>query len=189
MSARASSSKRRKIEDNEVDEDANAASGGRNKESWEEFTTAVRVIGARISDLTRVVSELGTGVSEMIRINRTMSDTAQELLVEFRDLTWVQHQTKGLLHVVAKRLESLDGVEMVAETGSERKSESEKKMEKGLEIMGQKGKGKEKEVVPESEDANKSEGLEEEEVDEDVVKGPEISTLDVDESMEIEKKE
>ena len=137
-------------------------------------------------DLTRVVSEFGAGVSEMVRINRAMLDTAQELLVEFRDLTWVQHQTKGLLHVVAKRLESLDGVEIVAENRSERKSESEKKMEKELEIMGQKGKGKEKEVVPESEDANESEGEEEEEVDEDVVKGPEISTLDVDELMEVE---
>ena len=146
---------------------------------WEEMTTALRGIGVRISDLTRVMSEIKMEISEIAKNSKSTSDTAKETLVELRDLTWVQDQTRGVVNLVAKRLESLDGVERVSETRSELKKSGEETSE-GADV-----KGKEKEVIPESKDGSEvSEGGEEEE---DVVKGPEISTLDVDESMEVEK--
>ena len=148
---------------------------------WEDVTTALRIIGVRISEMTRVMSEINTGVSEIAKNMKSASDTAKESLVELRDLTWVQDQTRGVVHLVAKRLESLDGVERVLETRPELKKFREETSE-GADV-----KGKGKEVVPESKDGSEvSEGEEEEE---DVVKGPEISTLDVDESMEVEKEE
>ena len=190
VASRASTSKRQKIDEVEIEVE-DSGTGGIKKDSWEEMITALQVIGVRISDLTRSMSTLGSEVSEMAKTSKITSDTAKELLVEFRDLTWIQNQTKGLLHVVAKRLESLDGVEVIEERGAE--SEMRLKSGKNGEEENNHGKGKGKEVVPDLEDAKEqeSEGLEgdeEEEVDEDVVKGPEISTLDVDESMEVEKK-
>lgn len=167
----------------EGEEVGNTGDAGILKESWEELVMAIRIIGARLSDLTRSVLDLGTDISEMAQTNKSVADTAKEFLVEFWDLTWIQDQTKGLLHVVAKRLESLDGVEVI----KEREVESEKKKtESGSGSGGQSGKGKEKEVIPELKDESEESGDEEEE-GEDVVKGLEISTLDVDESMEAEK--
>ena len=143
-----------------------------------------------MSDLTKAISDLGVNVTEISKSNKSVSDTAKELLVEFRDLMWVQHQTKGLLHVVAKRLESLDGIERVSEKGTE--SEIAEKMEQQKTEKETKEKKKERRTILVAGGAKGSEDSEEEDseyVDEDVVKGPEISTLDVDELMEVEKEE
>ena len=178
-SIRPGPAKRHRVEGGEVGASKEQDQGV--SKDWEEVITALRIIGVRISDLTRVMSEIKTGISEIAKNSKSSSDTAKESLVELRDLTWVQDQTRGVVHLVAKRLESLDGVERVSETRSELKKSGEVTAE-GADV-----KGKGKEVVPESKDGSEvSEGEEEEE---DVVKGPEISTLDVDESMEVEKEE
>lgn len=189
-SAGPSNMKRRKVFDTEGEEEGYIGGVGVTKESWEELVTAVWIIGARMSDLTKAISDLGVNVTEISKSNKSVSDTAKELLVEFCDLTWVQHQTKGLLHVVAKRLESLDGIERVLEKGTE--SEIAEKTEQQKTEKETKEKKKEQRTILVAGGAKGSEDSEEEDseyVDEDVVKGPEISTLDVDELMEVEKEE
>ena len=88
-----------------------------------------------------------------------------------------------MVHIVAKRLEQLDGVVTISE--SEVEVKGVKRQDKGKEKEMVK-KNKEAEESGKSEESEKSEGSDGSEV-EDVVKGPEISTLDVDESMEVEK--
>ena len=176
--------KKQKVDVSEVEIVEPTGASGVTKESWDELVMAIQTIGAGLSDLTQVVSDLGTDISEMTKTNKSTSDTTKELLVKFQDLTWIQNQTKGLLHVVARRLESLDGVERVPEQNPEVMGmEVEKKSEKAD------VKGKGKELIPDSEEAKDGESDESEEEEEggdDVVKGPEILTLDVDELMEVE---
>ena len=134
-------------------------------------------VGGRVSELTRTMEMVGKAAK--------MSEEMQrQMLEEVRQLVWVQDQTWGMVHVVAKQLERLDGVVAVSETEFRETRVAREKQDKG--------KGKEKvregKEVERLEKSEESEKLDDSEV-EDVVKGPEISTLDVDESMEVEKGE
>ena len=155
--------------------EARSADIGADWTLWTNAIKAIERVGNRISELTGTVEMVGKAA-------KASEETQRQLLEEVRQLVWVQDQTRGMVHVVAKRLENLDGVVAV----------SESELEESKSIRKKQDKGKGKEVVRENkevEESEKSEELEksgESEV-EDVVKGLEISTLDVDESMEVEK--
>lgn len=139
---------------------------GANSVMWADSIKALEKIGAHVSELTGAVK-----ISEQ---------TQKYLLEEVRQMVWVQDQTQGMVHVVAKWLEGFDGVVSVLEKGSE--------LEKSGENMMKRDKGKGKEIlegnnIEESGESEESEGSEVE----DVMKGLEISTLDADESMGVEK--
>lgn len=169
-------SKRRKVEESEAGVEESRMAIGVSKEMWDELVTAIRIIGARVSDLSRSVSDLRTGLTDIAWSMKKGEETRKEMLEEVRQMVWVQDQTRGMVHVVAKRLESLDGVERIPEWDPG-----------NTEIEKTDTKGKEKEIIPESEGTKdgESEGEDEEEA-EDVERGPEISTLVADESMEME---
>ena len=154
-----------------------------NRAVWGNMVKALERIGARISELAGPMERLGEEMKEVAKSAKTSEQTQQQLLEEVRQLVWVQDQTRGMVHVVAKRLERLDGVVAVSE--SEVEVKGVKRQDKGKEKEMVK-KDKEAEESGKSEESEKSEGLGDSEV-EDVVKGLEISTLDVDELMEVEK--
>ena len=162
--------------------------GGRDVEAYSDHTLwgnsikAVKWVRNWMSELTGVLGGIRGELGEIAKATRASDQTQKQLLEEVWKLIWVQDQTRGMVHVVAKRLERLDGVVEVSESELEGSRVARKKQDKG----------KGKEVVDEDKEAEKSDKSEELEKSgesevEDVVKGPEISTLDVDESMEVEK--
>ena len=88
-------------------------------EMWRELITAIQIVGARVSDLTRSVSDVGSDITDMARTLKRGEEMRKELLEEVRQMVWVQDQTRGMVHVVAKRLEGLEGVERVPEQNTE----------------------------------------------------------------------
>ena len=150
---------------------------------WGNTIKAIQRIGNRISELTTTMEKIGNGLEGVVRVVKASEQTQREMLEEVRQLVWVQDQTRGMVHVVAKRLESLDGVVAVSESELEGSRSVKKKQDKGKgkEIVRKNNEAEELEKSEESEKSGESEV-------EDVVKGLEISTLDVDESMEVEKK-
>ena len=92
---------------------------------------AVQIVGARLSDLTRVVLDLGTRVSEMAWTNKVVSETAQELLVEFRDRNG---QGKGKGKEVIPESEDMKEQESEGSEGEE-EEEVDEDVVKGPEIL------------------------------------------------------
>ena len=153
----------------------NAADLAAEQVLWGNTVKAIKRVGNRILELTGTMEVIG-------KAGKASEETQRQLLEEVQQLIWVQDQTRGMVHVVAKWLERLDGVVVVSESELEESKVARKKQDKG----------KGKEVVREDKEVEESVKLEESvksdnlEV-EDVVKAPEISMLDADESMDVEK--
>ena len=158
--------------------DGSRTRGPENKGQNEKLERAVQEWGEKVAD---TINGVGDRISDLSRSLQESTVTQKGILGQLQRMVWVEDWMRTSLHLVNRHLESMvetDGGPVIGIVG-DRKDDQE--------VM-EKDKGKEKEVnsagkVAESEKSEESEGSKVE----DVVKGPEISTLDVDESMEVEK--
>ena len=84
---------------------------------WGNMVKALERIGARVSELLGPMERLRTAMRKVARAAKASEQTQRQLLEEVRQLVWVQDQTRGMVHVIAKCLERLDGVVTVGVRG------------------------------------------------------------------------
>ena len=155
--------------------------GPENEGQNERLERAVQEWGEKVAD---VINGVGDRISDLSRSLQESTVTQKGILGQLQRMVWVEDRMRTSLHLINRHLESMvetDGGPVIGIVGDRKEDQ---------EMIG-KDKGKEKGVnsagkVAKSEKSEKLEESEGSEV-EDVVKGPEISTLDVDESMEVEK--
>lgn len=156
------SDKRQKMNDGTRTRRSEDEGNGQLIQEWgEKIADAINGVGDQISDLNRTMQE---------------SCVAQRgMLGQLQRMVWMEDRIRTSLHLLTRNVGLLVEAEGNPVIGVVRDQEGEqvgKRVDKG------KGKEVEREVSEESEES---------ELEEDVVKGLEISTLDVDESMEAEK--